>query len=117
MDSVWAHHGYIRRNKDIFENAGVNCNNILKCKNLRDIDKLLTKKYLNLRIFLIIINHNLVKNDPIIPENVIDKKVCKKNTNVLLVVNPWGGHLGFLKDSLSQSLADEIIVEFSLYFE
>ncbi|WUR03056.1 alpha/beta-hydrolases superfamily protein [Vairimorpha necatrix] len=122
---------YIRRNKETFKNAA-NLDLIFKCKSLREIDKLLTKKIFNIKnlskyykkesavkhlknikVPFLILNSS---DDPIIPEFIINKKECQKNKNILLIINPWGGHLGFLKNNLRQSLADEIILEFSKYF-
>jgi predicted alpha/beta-fold hydrolase len=124
---------YIRRNSETFSNAGLDLKEVFKCRSLRDIDTLLTQKvfnfeditsyyrkescvhYLkNISIPFLILN---TKDDPIIPEFVIDKKECIKNKNILLVINPWGGHLGFLKNSLRHSVADEIILQFSKYFK
>ncbi|KAF9762907.1 Protein ABHD1 [Nosema granulosis] len=123
---------YLRRNKEIFEKAGLDFKEIAKCTNIRDIDNIITKRVFsfedisryykdescvqhikNIKIPFLILNS---KDDPIIPESVIDKEECRKNKNILLVVNPWGGHLGFLKNSLENSLADDIILDFSKYF-
>ena len=123
---------YIKRNKEIFKNA-VDLDLLFKCKSLRDIDTILTKKIFNIKslneyyqqessvrhlknikIPFLILNS---KDDPIIPEFIIDKTECLKNKNILLVVTPYGGHLGFLKNSLKDSLADDIILDFSKHFE
>lgn len=123
---------YIRRNKETFKDE-VDLNLLLKCKNLRDIDRMLTKKIFNIKnlskyykkesavrhlknitIPFLILNS---KDDPIVPEFIIDKNECRKNRNILLVINSWGGHLGFLKNNLRQSLADDIILDFSKFYE
>lgn len=123
---------YLRRNRETFEKAGLDFEGVSRCKTIRDIDNIITRKVFsfedigkyykdescihhikNIKIPFLILNS---KDDPVIPEFVIDKEECSRNKNILLVINPWGGHLGFLKNSFENSLADDIILDFSTHF-
>ncbi|EOB14688.1 Putative esterase [Nosema bombycis CQ1] len=124
---------YINRNWKTFSKTGLDLKEIAKCRTIRDIDNIITKKVFafediskyykdescvhhikNIKIPFLILNS---KDDPVIPEFTIDIEECRANKNILLVVNKWGGHLGFLKNSFSNSLADDIILDFSKYFK
>ncbi|ADM11848.1 alpha/beta hydrolase fold protein [Encephalitozoon intestinalis ATCC 50506] len=123
---------YINRNKDVFRDAGYDMNMIRKCSSVQQIDMMVTTKIFDIKdvneyyknqscvnyidqisVPFIILN---TYDDPIIPPFSIDKEVCMRNKNILLVIAHKGGHLGFLSNRLDRTWAEDVLMDFVKHF-
>jgi len=123
---------YMKRNRDAFKNAGYDFETVKKCRSMQQIDMLVTKNIFGIddvdhyyrsesggnyihtiSVPFIILN---TYDDPVVPAFSIDKDACMKNGNILLVITHKGGHLGFLSNMPSRTLAEDILIDFIRHF-
>ncbi|KMV65814.1 alpha/beta hydrolase domain-containing protein [Encephalitozoon cuniculi EcunIII-L] len=123
---------YMNRNRDVFKSAGYDVDVIKRCSSVQQIDMMVTTKIFDIKdvdeyyknqssvnyiekisVPFIILN---TYDDPIIPAFSIDKEICMRNKNVLLVIAHKGGHLGFLSNRTDRTWAEDVLVDFVKHF-
>ncbi|AFM98614.1 alpha/beta hydrolase domain-containing protein [Encephalitozoon hellem ATCC 50504] len=119
---------YMNSNKEVFKSAGYDVDVIRKCSSVQQIDMMVTTKIFdikdvneyyknqscvnyieNIGVPFIILN---TYDDPVIPAFSIDKEMCLRNKNILLVIAHKGGHLGFLSNRLDRTWAEDVLIDF-----
>lgn len=123
---------YMSRNKDVFKSAGYDVDMVRGCESVQQIDTMVTTKIFNMKdineyyktescvnyiekidVPFIILN---TYDDPVVPAFSIDKEVCMRNKNILLVIAHKGGHLGFLSNRLDRTWAEDVLMDFTKHF-
>ncbi|KAM0685452.1 hypothetical protein COBT_003338, partial [Conglomerata obtusa] len=119
---------FIFKHSQIFLDAGINLEDVGKCKTVKEIDDFVTKKIFNIKdleehykvssssayIPFIDIPFMIINSidDPIIPLKTIPIDKCRNNENIILVLTKNGGHIGFMSYDLDKNYVEDIVIDY-----
>ena len=133
MFNMFLTHKYkdtIRQNRDMFEKAGIDTDDVLKCRTVKEIQKKLVapqngfksleeywtalstnRQVLSVKVPLLALN---AADDMFAPVHSIPVHLTKHNSNVGFVITARGGHIAFMEgiNPFSNHFNDKVFCEF-----